>query len=288
METKELNAKTTKELLKELVDSGKKYDVSTEVVFIDVLMGFRVKTILTIYDGKQTTFYEGNSFRKHNSLSKYTALETADTVSLGRALRKAGFGIDDDNFASHDEIVSTEGTELKSETEKILTPVARKAPKADANKKEVMVGDKVIHVSKVKDLTHGQAIEAKLAAVNGDFEKANNIVNEVKKEMQKEVETNMVSTEEPPIVVVEETEVRPILGYEYPVIPELKEGRRDITTPDGKQLITDISNLGATKASMIEFGKSVNLKSPNAELQGIDLLVYGTVDQIKQYINTLI
>jgi len=103
---------STHERLLEAKKNKLDYSIETKETFLE--NGFLIKTRLTIYVDNKERVYESSSYRKITD-SVFTALETADTVSLGRALGKAGIGIEH-SFITSDEVSVSSLIKAKAKT----------------------------------------------------------------------------------------------------------------------------------------------------------------------------
>ena len=109
---------STRQRLQEFLLKNPDYEVSTEPIYMPALDGWLVRTSVTNFiDGKPRIF-QGASFRKIEYNSTFTALETAETVSLGRCLSKMGFGIDQE-FATIDEMSGLPITQVETIAKKL-------------------------------------------------------------------------------------------------------------------------------------------------------------------------
>jgi hypothetical protein len=145
------------------------YDVTTEEIYIPELNGWKVKTTLVIYgkdETKRNKVFQSSAFREIDDTIPYTALETADTVSLGRCFGKMGIGIDN-GFATSDEV-----------SDQVIDITTKPKKKYPAHiKKEIEVNGKTVVIdTKNPSMTQTQSIEAKMALADGDDVKAQEII----------------------------------------------------------------------------------------------------------------
>jgi hypothetical protein len=173
------------------------------------LQGWLVRTSVTNFiDGKPRVF-QGASFRKIEPNSVFTALETAETVSLGRCLGKMGYGIDQE-FATIDEMSGLPITQVET----------------------IIIDEKVKKAEFVKQVEpdhHDDVVAAKLAAAEGDIEKVQEVIEELKEVMP---------TEEVLINVPDKDEAT---------------GKRNFKEKVNKQMFEDLKKVGCTKENIMEW-----------------------------------
>jgi hypothetical protein len=200
---------STRQRLQEFLLKNPDYEVSTEPIYMPALDGWLVRTSVTNFiDGKPRIF-QGASFRKIEYNSPFTALETAETVSLGRCLGKMGFGIDQE-FATIDEMSGLPITQI----DPII--IEEKIKKAE-------------FVKQVEPDHHDDVVAAKLAASEGDIEKVQEIISDVKE---------VIPTEEVLINVPDKDETT---------------GKRNFKEKANKQMFEDLKKVGCTKENIMEW-----------------------------------
>lgn len=165
---------STRERLLKLLEQGINYEVQSTPIYMPQLNGWLVTTTVVKHIGDEKFLYQSNSFRKIEENSVYTALETADTVSLGRCLAKMGIGIDSE-FASADEFVCVPKANIPVIDE---TPTKAIFP-AHINKEvETKDGKKVV-INTDGD-HHDDAVALKLAIADGDVKTATSVMEDIK------------------------------------------------------------------------------------------------------------
>ena len=202
---------STRQRLQEFLTKNPDYEVATEPIYMPDLQGWLVRTSVTTFiDGKPRIF-QGASFRKIEPNSIFTALETAETVSLGRCLGKMGYGIDSE-FATIDEMSGLPITQVRE---------------------TVIIEDKPMKAEFVKQAEpdhHDDVVAAKLAASEGDIEKVQEIVAEVKE---------VIPTEPVDTINVPEKDAT--------------TGKRNFKEKANKQMFEDLKKVGCTKENIMEW-----------------------------------
>jgi hypothetical protein len=237
------NITSTRERLLSFVSGKPDYEVITEPVYMPELQGWLVRTTIINHIGNgEIRNFHGASFRKIEEGSIYTALETAETVSLGRCLAKMGIGIEEE-FASMDEM--SDITVINPDVPIITTGIT----KVKNEKKDKIVTD-TDH--------HDDAVAMKLAASNGDVKKVVEMIEEIKE----------VISETPGIIIPEREEIE-ISGK-----PVLK---RDLKRRENKQLWEDLKAAGCNKDNLSKWMEEVGLTykdhvefiklAPNVEIE---------------------
>ncbi|MBN2776804.1 MAG: hypothetical protein JXR36_04135 [Bacteroidales bacterium] len=208
--------------LKDVTD----YSIKTETQYLQDLKGWYVKTVLYIKDeaGVIVKEVDGQSFREIDKNSKYTALETADTVSLGRCLAKLGYGIDE-MFASSDEIESVPNNNDSNNDSN-----------TDGNTEFV---HQIVTKVEKKEHEHDKDVAAKLAVKDGDIQKAAEII------VDKPIE---------PIHIPE---------LEHVVVGGKEVLKRNLKIKEVKTMWEKIVGLGATEKLTIEFINELSLPFKN-------------------------
>ena len=200
---------STRQRLQEFLTKNPDYEVSTEPIYMPDLQGWLVRTSVTNFiDGKPRVF-QGASFRKIEPNSVFTALETAETVSLGRCLGKMGYGIDQE-FATIDEMSGLPITQVET----------------------IIIDEKVKKAEFVKQVEpdhHDDVVAAKLAAAEGDIEKVQEVIEELKEVMP---------TEEVLINVPDK---------------DSTTGKRNFKEKANKQMFEDLKKVGCTKENIMEW-----------------------------------
>lgn len=231
---------STRERLVEFIGKSPDYQVHTEPIYMPELQGWLVRTSITVFkDDNNTRTYQGSSFRKIDETSVFTALETAETVSLGRCLAKMGYGIDSE-FASLDEM---SGITTITPDVPTVTQIPSKV------RKEIITAESD---------GHDVAVAAKLAANEGDVQTLQAIIEEVQ-------ETTSVIPE----IVVPDRESIEIGGK--PVI------KRDLKRKEVKVLWEKIKAAGFTPEAFAKWQEDVGLSykdhydlmryAPNVEIE---------------------
>lgn len=170
---------STRERLLKLLEVGCQYEVQSTPIYMPQLNGWLVTTTVIRHDGDDRLLFQANSFRKIEENAIYTALETADTVSLGRCLAKMGIGIDGE-FASADELAGVPNVDIPVIDEK---PTRATFP-AHINK-EVTTGDgKKVSINTEGD-HHDEAVALKLAIAENDVETAKTLIEEIREVVNK-------------------------------------------------------------------------------------------------------
>ena len=169
---------STRERLLKLLEQQVNYEVQSTPIYMPQLNGWLVTTTVIKHAGDEKFLYQANSFRKIEENSIYTALETADTVSLGRCLAKMGIGIDGE-FASADEFVGVPKVEVPVIDEK---PTKATFP-AHINKEVETADGKKVVINTEGD-HHDDAVALKLAIADGDAETATTVMEEIKEKLK--------------------------------------------------------------------------------------------------------
>jgi len=225
-----------------------------------------VHTTLTIHTKGVARSYESASFRKIDTTSLYSALETADTVSTGRAFGKAGVGIEDE-FETSDGMAATPETKEIEQTQQVADAIQnvveeKKKRGRKANVKVVEKDNKQFVVDLDSGLTHSQVIEAKMAMASGDKQHAVDIMTEAKDNLANSI-----------------------------FIPELDAtGKRSLKDPEVKALGVALLGLGAAEEEYKHFISEIEWQVPEGADQEnlrFEFLRSATVEQIQLFINEL-
>lgn len=169
---------TTADRLSQLLATGKRYDCTTNSAYVDQLKGWVVTTTLKIYEEDGScNHYMSSSFREINVASEFSPLETADTVSFGRALGKAGFGVSH-SMATAEEVASSKSMRAKVE-DIISDKPARRGRKPKEVATIVSETGKVIADVKEQDITHATEVAINVATRNNDIEELKKIATDI-------------------------------------------------------------------------------------------------------------
>jgi hypothetical protein len=236
------------------------YEVTVQPAYIEVLRGFMVHTRVTVYKNGIPRHFESCSFRKIDVNSIYSALETADTVSTGRAFGKMGIGIESD-FETSDGLNLSPEQEEKKEVEQQVKEVVS-TPKRGRKKTVTSSTGKEITVDLDTGISHGQAVEAVMATVAGDME----VAKEISQQAQEVIDNSIF-------------------------IPPLPEGgKRSLKDADVKALGVSLSALGAGEDEYKHYIEDTGWELPkgvDTENLRYEFLRYATVEQIQSFINQL-
>jgi hypothetical protein len=236
------------------------YSVLSKPTFIERLNGWLVETKVIVHDNGFNREYESSSFRKILPDQIYTALETADTVSTGRALGKAGIGIED-GLPTSDEMDNK--TPVTNEQKAVVEGVKEK-PKTTRKKKVTTADGKEIEVDLTSGtVTHEKHCEAVMAAATGDMEHANKVVAQIKDEAK------AIDISIPPL---DDTTTPP---------------KRNIRLGVVKELWDNLASIGATEETCAQWIAESEWEMPegvDVSAARYDLLRYATPEEITNFI----
>jgi hypothetical protein len=215
------------------------------------------------------TSTEDVSFREQGADKIFTALETASTVSLGRALGNLGIGIDNalptsDEIADKDTTIPTNNA-IQDNLNGLEESIKPKRKRRNV-KTVTTASGKDITVDLDSGITEEKVIEAKLSASIGDTEHTQKVVEEIKGDSPKEED----------ILIKLQIDV-----------PELEEGKRNFNRVDVKTFFIKLQELGATKENITDFVTSEGWLLPaNVELTdwANDFIRYATKKEISIYL----
>lgn len=243
---------STRDRILEAKESGLGYSVNSTpepILHEGKIVGWFVTTTVTTIEINPRTSV-ASAYRDVDKNNKFTALETADTVSLGRALGKLGIGISG-GFATSDEMGDEDNSQdNKEDNPKEDNPKLPKRKKS--NKKEVVSkdGKKISVDMETGNVTHDKLVEAKLAKAEGDEERVKGIISDIKGE-EKVSECNIVVD----------------MGTSGITIPERIHDIRKLDREDVKEFVADLRSLGVKIKDIDGFIEEKGWRCPSGAVE---------------------